>query len=158
MDSGTSKVESKSLRKRGKQILSAPFKGLSARLSSRSGDHNSQSSSVLPMSPNLSSFGGSSRSGEIPGQTLPETQSSDDTQEFLGRSLDPSWIDIEMMGYWLQKCDTEHGEACRRPFGLDPAGLGSANLLIDIRMKCLAVAKPGDRYACLSYVCKYLFL
>jgi hypothetical protein len=70
----------------------------------------------------------------------------------LTRSLDPDWIDIEMMGFWLRKCDEEHGAICRRPFGLDPSGLGQANLLIDVQNNCLAVAKQGYRYACLSYV------
>jgi hypothetical protein len=74
--------------------------------------------------------------------------------EFLTRSPDPNWIDIEMMGYWLQKCGREHGDKCRRPFGLDMLKLGQANLLIDVERKCLTLAKPEYRYACLSYVCK----
>jgi hypothetical protein len=73
---------------------------------------------------------------------------------FLTRLPDPSWIDIEMIGYWLKKCDTKHGGKCRRPFGLDPLGLGQAQWLIDVRRKCLTSAKPKHRYACLSYVCK----
>jgi hypothetical protein len=50
--------------------------------------------------------------------------------EFLKRAPDPDWIDIEMMGHWLATCDTEHGEGCRRPFGLDSSAIGRAILLM----------------------------
>jgi hypothetical protein len=75
-----------------------------------------------------------------------------DVPGFLKKSLDPHWIDIEMMGYWLQKCETEHGDKCCNPLGLDMSSLGRPELLIDIRKKCLVAAEPGHRYACLSYV------
>jgi Heterokaryon incompatibility protein (HET) len=73
--------------------------------------------------------------------------------EFLTRSADPEWIDIEMMGYWLHKCDTEHGERCCRPFGKDSPHIERPNLLlIDVRKSCIVETKAADRYACLSYV------
>ncbi|KAF4618353.1 hypothetical protein G7Y89_g14951 [Cudoniella acicularis] len=72
--------------------------------------------------------------------------------EFLSRSLDPAWIDVEMMGYWLRKCDEEHGGRCKRPLGLDSSRFGRPNLLIDVQRKCLVAANETSRYACLSYV------
>jgi len=95
-----------------------------------------------------------SDSRTIPGSASATAEVSEDTTapSFLTRSLDPDWIDIEMMGYWLRKCDLEHGEQCRRPFGIDISGFGRANLLIDVQRKCLTVAKPEHRYACFSYV------
>ena len=74
------------------------------------------------------------------------------TPEFLSRSPDTKWIDIEMMGYWLQKCDDEHGDKCRRPFSLDTSTLGRPQWLIDVRRNCLIAGEPAHRYACLSYV------
>jgi len=72
--------------------------------------------------------------------------------EFMTKSIDPDWIDIEMMGYWLPKCDDDHGGKCRRPFGMDPSNLGRPRLLIDVRRHCLVETRKSDRYACLSYV------
>lgn len=83
---------------------------------------------------------------------LGEDMVSSPTPEFLTISLDRDWIDIEMMGHWLQKCDTEHGGACRRPFGLNPLSMGLPKYLIDIRKQCLTIAQPNFRYAALSYV------
>jgi len=72
--------------------------------------------------------------------------------DFLTRSIDPDWIDIEMIGYWLRKCGDEHGGKCRRPFGMDPFSLGRPRLLIDFQRNCLVETGKPDRYACLSYV------
>lgn len=77
---------------------------------------------------------------------------SQKTPDFLARSPDAKWIDIEMMGYWLQKCDTEHGGECRKPLGLDPTYPGRPKWLVDVQKKCLVAAEPNHRYACLSYV------
>jgi Heterokaryon incompatibility protein (HET) len=71
----------------------------------------------------------------------------------LTRSADPERIDIEMMGHWLHKCDTEHRGQCCKPFGNDSPHIKKPSLfLIDVRRKCLVKAKATDRYACLSYV------
>jgi hypothetical protein len=68
------------------------------------------------------------------------------------KMIDPAWIDIEMVGHWLRKCSSEHGESCGRPLGVDPSTLTRPALLIDIRRKCLTWTEPSFRYACLSYV------
>ncbi|CAG8955756.1 hypothetical protein HYFRA_00011623 [Hymenoscyphus fraxineus] len=68
------------------------------------------------------------------------------------KSVDPSWIDIEMIASWLQNCDEYHGLECCKPLGLDPSNLPRPALLIDIRRKCLTKADSSHRYACLSYV------
>ena len=77
---------------------------------------------------------------------------SSDVPGFLARTPDPKWIDIEMMGYWLQKCDDEHGGKCRKPFSLDTSNLGRPQWLVDVRRNCLTAGEPAYRYACLSYV------
>jgi hypothetical protein len=136
MEAGNSKARSKSLRKLGGEMIRGPFKVVGALLGSGSGDRGKSSSET----PILGNPTGAQHVHDAP------------IADFLTRSIDPDWIDIEMMGYWLSKCDAEHGENCRRPFGLDPSGLGQANLLIDVQNNCLAVAKQVYRYACLSYV------
>ena len=57
-----------------------------------------------------------------------------------------------MIGYWLRKCDDEHGGKCRRPFGMDPSSLGHPRLLIDVQRNCLVETGKLNQYACLSYV------
>jgi hypothetical protein len=63
----------------------------------------------------------------------PDMEPSMSVPDSFAKSLDPDWIDIEMIGYWLQKCDTEHGSDCQKPFGVDPSTLGRPELLIDVR-------------------------
>lgn len=132
MDPDKASSGDKSLRKRGKQILGAPFNAVGTLVGTKSG--NTRKTWKAPWS---------SRGA---GSSAPA--------DFLTKMPDPNWIDIEMIGYWLKKCDMEHGENCRRPFGLDPSGFGKAQWLIDVRRKCLTSAEPEHRYACLSYVCK----
>ncbi|EPE29417.1 hypothetical protein GLAREA_00577 [Glarea lozoyensis ATCC 20868] len=66
--------------------------------------------------------------------------------------IDPAWIDIEMLGHWLRTCDSEHGEMCSRPLGVDSSTLARPALLIDVKKKCLTWTESSFRYACLSYV------
>ena len=132
MDPDKTSSGDQSLRKRGKRLLGAPFNAVGTLLGTKSKE--ARKSLKAPWS-----------SGGAGGSAA---------DAFLTKLPDPSWIDIEMIGYWLKKCDLEHGENCRRPFGLDPFGLGKAQWLIDVRRKCLTSAEPEHRYACLSYVCK----
>jgi hypothetical protein len=141
MDPDKASSGHKSLRKRGKRILDAPFNAMGTLLGAKSKE--ARKSMKAPAG--LYVADGTWSSGGV---------GSSATAEFLTKMPDPSWIDIEMIGYWLKKCDMEHGENCRRPFGLDPSGLGKPQWLIDVRRKCLTTAKPELRYACLSYVCK----
>ena len=131
----------KSIRTRGKRILGAPFNAMGTLLGTKSKEARKslRAPAGLHGPDDTWSSGGA-------GSSAPD--------EFLTKMPDPSWIDIEMIGYWLKKCDMEHGENCRKPFGLDPSGLGKPQWLIDVRRKCLTSAKPEHRYACLSYVCK----
>ena len=153
MEAGKSKAGSKSFRKLGGEMTRGPFKGMGALLrGSRDGDN--QNSKTISQAAESSGDGCQSSPGSPPLRNPFKVQHAQDAPVpgFLTRSLDPDWIDIEMMGYWLSKCDADHGGNCRRPFGLDPSGLGQANLLIDVQNQCLAIAKTGYRYACLSYV------
>jgi hypothetical protein len=154
MEAGNSKARSKSLRKLGGEMIRGPFKGVGALLVSASRDRDNQDSNFKSLASGSSrDVGQSSSETPILGNPTGAQHAQDaPIADFLTRSLDPDWIDIEMMGYWLRKCDAEHGESCRRPFGLDLSGLGQTNLLIDVQNNCLAIAKPGHRYACLSYV------
>ena len=166
MDPHKAGSESKSLRKRGKQILGASFNTIGALLGNKSRkaleapekpswyDDSWGSGGAGRFSMAGSSFEDLAEPYREDGPPISGGSGSSAVSGFLTKSPDPSWIDIEMIGYWLKKCDTEHGEQCRRPFGLDPLGLGQAQWLIDVRRKCLAPAKPENRYACLSYVCK----
>jgi Heterokaryon incompatibility protein (HET) len=139
MDSTDAKGKGKSLRKR----IAAPFRGLGSRLGSKG--ESSKSESLSPVSlcscVLLTPFALSVDLGHD--KHIPD---------FLKRQPDPDWMDIEMMGHWLQKCDAEHGAQCRRPFGMEPSQIGSTSLLIDVRNKCLVDANASSRYACLSYV------
>lgn len=141
MDPDKASSGDKSLRKRGKRILGAPFNAVGTLLGTKSKE--ARKSFKAPAE--LHGDDGTWSSGGV-GSSAPA--------EFLTKMPDPSWIDIEMIGYWLKKCDMEHGENCRRPFGLDPSGLGKPQWLIDVRRKCLKSAEPEHRYACLSYVCE----
>jgi hypothetical protein len=141
MDPDKASSGDKSLRKRGKRILGAPFNAMGTLLGTKS----KEARKSLTAPAELPGYSGTWSSGGV-GSSAPA--------EFLTKMPDPSWIDIEMIGYWLKKCDMEHGENCRRPFGLDPLGLGKPQWLIDVRRKCLTSSKTELRYACLSYVCK----
>jgi hypothetical protein len=142
MDPDKASSGDKSLRKRGKRILGAPFNAMGTLL----GTKFKEARKPLTAPAELPGYDGTWSSGGV-GSSVPA--------EFLTKMPDPSWIDIEMIGYWLKKCDMEHGENCRRPFGLDPSRLGKPQWLIDVRRKCLtSAAEPELRYACLSYVCE----
>jgi hypothetical protein len=141
MDPDKASLGDKSLRKRGKRILGAPFNAMGTLLGTKSKE--ARKPLTAPAEP--PAYDGT-WSSEGVGSSAPA--------EFLTKMPDPSWIDIEMIGYWLKKCNMEHGENCRRTFGLDPSRLGKPQWLIDVRRKCLTSAKPELRYACLSYVCE----
>jgi hypothetical protein len=169
MDPDKASSGDKSLRKRGKRILGAPFNAMGTLLGTNSKEARKslKAQAELHGDDSTRSSGGVGSSKKATFESEASTKSHQDGDQrsaggagrsvadgFLTKLPDPSWIDIEMMGYWLKKCDTEHGSECRKPFGLDPSGLGQPLWLIDVRRKCLTSAKPEHRYACLSYVCK----
>jgi hypothetical protein len=171
MDPDKASSGDKSLRKRGKRILGAPFNAMGTLLGTKSkearkslkapaGLHGADGtwSSGGPGSSKIPSIEpeASAKPHQDGDQRSAEGAARSAAAGFLTKLPDPSWIDIEMMGHWLKKCDMEHGSECRKPFGLDPSGLGKPQWLIDVRRKCLASAEPEHRYACLSYVCKCL--
>src|ERR1700761_7036509 len=121
-----SKASSKSHRKLGREMIHGPFKGVGALLGSGSRNRDNQDSNFESLASGSSRDGGQSNSGNPLLRNPSEVQHAQDAlvPGFLKRSLDPDWIDIEIMGYWLTKCDAEHEENCHRPFGLDPIGLG----------------------------------
>lgn len=165
MDSTKSRLEGKSLQNLGRKILDRTSDSLQSTPGS-SGKGKEVSHDLAPThtptpahfpSPSSSEISSARNDYELRGPQ--SSQSNDDSVEklqdipdFLARSPDSDWIDIEMMGYWLRKCDDEHEGKCRKLFGLDPSRLGRPTWLIDVQKKCLTVAEPDDRYACLSYV------
>ena len=104
MEAGNSKARSKLLRKLGGEMIRGTFKGVGALLGSVSRDRDNQDSNFKSLA------SGSSRDvGQLSSETpiLGNPTGAQHAQDapiadFLTRSLDPDWIDIEMMGYWLR--------------------------------------------------------
>lgn len=63
-------------------------------------------------------------------------------------NLNPDWINIDILRLWLRVCDRNHGDQCK----MVKATAGYPRWLVDVTSLCLVQAKPGDRYAALSYV------
>jgi hypothetical protein len=137
MESGKSRLGAKQLRRVGRKLIGRPEPSQSK----LNYPEPSQSKPDCPGS-SQSELGGPEHAQSKPGIS----------DNFLTRSLDTSWIDVEMMGHWMHKCDTEHGNTCRGQLGSVVSALGRPQLLIDVRKKCLALAESSHVYACLSYV------
>jgi hypothetical protein len=87
--------------------------------------------------------GFSSKAGDM-AQTQPMYPSGTGKES----KMNPDWIDIDTLRYWLRVCDTEHGDRCK----LAKVAAGYPRWLVDVERLCLVQAKAGDRYVALSYV------
>jgi len=63
-------------------------------------------------------------------------------------TLDPEWINIDVVCKWIQHCISEHGPQCW------PSDIhsGYPEWLIDVELRCLVPAQREHRYFALSYV------
>ena len=75
----------------------------------------------------------------------------------LGRSVQPTRIDISLLQRWWNYCQNYHKDICHPESPNDSSKLSSDKREVDIRVidvkrKCVVVASPGCKYVALSYV------
>lgn len=72
--------------------------------------------------------------------------------QYGGRLLNPKGVDIELLKFWLEKCERDHGQQCAG-ISLAPR-LGDVTdlLFVDVVDKCVVVGSSTSRYTALSYV------
>ncbi|KAK5175772.1 histidinol-phosphate transaminase [Saxophila tyrrhenica] len=78
------------------------------------------------------------------------------TPLFHGRCVKTDQIDLGLVAGWIEECYSTHGKckSARETVEGDTLGikLPPESLLLDAEEQCLVQAKPGQRYAALSYV------
>lgn len=71
---------------------------------------------------------------------------------FPGRIIEPRQIDFKLVRQWMQKCDTEHTEACQHFKTAEFENIRPDLLVIDVQAQCLRRLPKTSKYIALSYV------
>ncbi|KAK1825792.1 heterokaryon incompatibility protein-domain-containing protein [Podospora conica] len=70
-----------------------------------------------------------------------------------GKLIDPRAVDIDLLRYWMKRCQETHGDICHaRPVRFPPQACPDGILLVDLEGFNLCHSSLDQRYAALSYV------
>lgn len=71
---------------------------------------------------------------------------------FSGRILDPVKADLRLFKFWLDHCESRHGDSCCSLPLMEHLGRPTGLLLIDVKDSCIVNAPDACPYVALSYV------